>query len=210
MLSRNAAPINRIASKTAQFALFVLGALILTGCETCEEYSLTHKLWNNGELRKFSEPAPDPKLALARAGGDVLVEYDALSEKHSVVKRRAYYLQANQERVLAGQAPKFLEPLPAEGLTPIQVFDSQTAVPDPPPLLAGYAVISKEGRAFTLYWPATPAEGYELPVYLETQGTAVKVALTPFAVAGDTVMVSLVVGVVGFIVWVQSGAPTCH
>lgn len=198
------------AMKKIPFALFGLAALILSGCQTVEEYSLTHKLWNNGELRQFSEPAPDPKLALARARGDVLVEYDALSETHSVVMRRAYYLQANQERVLAGKAPRFLNQPPAEGLTPIQVFESQTAVPDPPPILAGYAVSSKEGRTFTLYWPATPAESFDLPVYPETNGTAVKVALTPLAVVGDTVMVSLMVGVVGFILWVQSGAPTCH
>ena len=37
---------------------------------------------------------------------------------------------------------------------------------------------------------------YELPVYLESNATFLRVALTPVAVAGDTVMVALVASVV--------------
>ena len=49
---------------------------------------------------------------------------------------------------------------------------------------------------------------FDLPVYVETSGTPIRVALTPFAVAGDTVMVGAVAAVVGFLLWAQIGAPT--
>jgi len=46
------------------------------------------------------------------------------------------------------------------------------------------------------------------PVYTETSGTPTRIVLTPFAVAGDTVMVGAVAAVVGFLLWAQIGAPT--
>ena len=48
--------------------LVAAGLLLLgTGCETIEKYSLTYRLWDNGDLRKWSEPAPNPKLAMFEA-----------------------------------------------------------------------------------------------------------------------------------------------
>jgi hypothetical protein len=49
-----------------------------------------------------------------------------------------------------------------------------------------------------------------LPVYVEISGTPTRVVLTPFAMAGDTVMVGAAVAVVGFLSWAQIGAPTCY
>jgi hypothetical protein len=49
---------------------------------------------------------------------------------------------------------------------------------------------------------------FDLPVYVETSGTPTRVVFTPFAVAGDTVMVGAVAAVVGFLLWAQIGAPT--
>jgi len=65
-----------------------------TGCETVEKYSLTYRVWDNGNWCKFNEPMPNPNLALFEATNHayVLVEYDAFSEKHSAVKRCAYFL----------------------------------------------------------------------------------------------------------------------
>ena len=79
--------------------------LLLTGCKTVEKHSLTYRLWDNGDLRKWSEPAPNPNLAIFEAtnSADLLVQYDAFSEKHSVIKRRAYYLRRNETRIAAGK-----------------------------------------------------------------------------------------------------------
>ena len=71
-----------------------------------------------------------------------------------------------------------------------------------------YAVISSEARRFTLCASAEPPASIDLPVYPETSGTPMRIALTPLAVAGDTLMVCGVVAVVGLVVWLESGAPT--
>jgi hypothetical protein len=75
-----------------------------------------------------------------------------------------------------------------------------------------YGVITQEGRGFTLYRPAesAAASDFDLPVYAETSGTATRVVLTPFAVAGDTAMVGVVAAFVGFLLWVQGGGAYSH
>jgi hypothetical protein len=191
--------------------LVVAGLLLLgTGCETVEKYSLTYRLWDNGDLRKWSEPAPNSNLALFEATNrpDILVQYDALSERRSAVTRRAYFLQQNEARVAAGKKPELVSLAVAGGMKPIAVLPSQSAVTNLPPGPTGYCVVTREGRAFPLCQPMEPEATFELPVYPETSGTPVRIALTPLAVAGDTVMVGAVAAVAGFLLWLQSGAPT--
>jgi hypothetical protein len=93
-------------------------------------------------------------------------------------------------------------------MKPIAVLPAQVAVTNLPPGPAAYAIVTKEERGFTLYRPPQPAATFDLPVYAETSGTPTRIALTPFAVAGDTVMVGVLAAGVGFLLWVQSGAPT--
>lgn len=185
--------------------------LLVAGCQTAEDYSLTCRLWDNGDLRKYSEPAPNPNLALFEATNHagVLIEYDALSEKHSTINRRAYYLQPNQARIDAGKKPKLVKLPVADGMKPIPVLLAEAAVTNPPPELTTYAVTTKNGRGFTLYRPMESGETFDLPVYAETSGTPARIALTPFALAGDTAMVAAVAAAVGFVMWLESGAPTC-
>ncbi len=182
-------------------------AILLSGCETVHRYSFTYRLWDTDDFRKFSEPAPNPNLALFENGNhdEILVQYDALSEKHSTVKRRSYYLATNQERIDAGKAPEFEERVVNEQFNPIRVFEL-TPVEGLPETLP-CAVVSSQGRAFTLHRSPNETHTYDLPVYPETSGTALRIALTPFAVVGDTVMVGGVAAVVGFLLWVQGGAP---
>jgi len=192
-----------------RLGLGIVVVLLLTGCETVEKYSLTYRVWDNDDWRKFSEPAPNPNLALFEATNhaDVLVQYDAFSEKHSTVKRRAYYVRPNQARVGAGTKPELVKPSVADGMKPIPVLPTQGALTNQPPGLPAYAVVTKEGRGFTLYRPMESEATFDLPVYAETSGTPTCIVLTPFAVAGDTVTVGAAAAVVGFLWWVQSGAP---
>jgi hypothetical protein len=194
-----------------QFDLVVVFALLLTSCATVEKYSLTYRLWDNDSWCKFSDPATNPNLALFEAtnNADVLVQYDAFSEKHSRVERHAYYLHPSQARVDAGSKPELVEPSAADGMKPIPVLPTQDALTNQPPGLPPYAVVTKNGRGFTLYRPMEPESAFDLPVYAETSGTATRIVLTPFAVAGDTVMVGVVAAVIGFLIWAQLGAPTC-
>ena len=198
-------------SSLATLRLVTAGLLLLgTGCQTVERYSLTYRLWDNEDLRKWSEPAPNPNLALFETTNRtaVLVQYDALSEKRSTVLRRTFYLYPNQARIASATKPKWVKPSLADGMKPIAVLPAQSAATNRPPALSAYAVVSKEAREFTLYWPRELKETFALPVYAETSGTPTRVLLTPFAVAGDAVLVGVVAGVVGFLMWIESGAPT--
>jgi hypothetical protein len=192
-----------------QSGLVAVFVLLLTGCATVEKYSLTYRVWDTDDWRKFSEPAPNPNLALFEATNhaDVLVQYDAFSEKHSTIKRCAYYLHPNRPRAEAGTKPELVEPSVADGMQPIPVLAGQGVLSDQPPGLPAYAVATKAGRGFTLYRPMKPEATFDLPVYVETSGTPTRIALTPVAVAGDTVMVCAAATVVGFFLWAQIGAP---
>ena len=193
-----------------RLGLGIVVVLLLTGCATVEKYSLTYRVWDNDDWRKFSEPAPNPNVALFEATNHayLLVEYDAFSEKHSMVKRCAYYLHPGEARIEAGPKPELVKPSAADGMKPIPVLPTQGALTNQPPGFPAYAVVTKEGRGFTLYRPMEPESAFDLPVYAETSGTATRIVLTPFAVAGDTVMVGAVAAVVGFLMWAQIGAPT--
>jgi hypothetical protein len=200
----------RVKSTRAALRLVAVGFLLLvTGCETVEKYSLTYRLWDNGDMRKWSEPAPDPSLALfdATNGTDVLVQYAAVSERHSSVQRRAYYLQQNEALIGAGKKPELVGLEVADGMKPIAVLPTLSAVSNLSPEPPAYAVVTEGGRGFTLFRPPEPETTYDFPVYPETSGTPTRLVLTPFAVAGDTVMVGMVAAVVGFCWWLQSGAP---
>jgi hypothetical protein len=177
------------------------------GCETFHDYSLSYKVWGNDEFSRWSEPLPDPRLALLETPDSkkLLVAYDAFSEKHSVTNRQAYYLQPNQARIGAGKAPRLVQPKAIEGMKPIPVFAQNAFATNSPPGLAHYAVVSETGRDFTLYSQTEPPRALQLPVYRETSGTAKRVALTPFAVVGDTAMVGLVASGVALWIACESG-----
>jgi hypothetical protein len=180
---------------------------VVSGCETVQEYSLSYKVWDSSNFSKWSEPSPNPRLAIFESPDHtkLLVEYDAYSEKHSVTKRQAYYLQSSQARISEGKAPKFIDLAAAEGMTSIPVFEATTIVSNPPTHLTNYAIISEFGREFTLHPQAERLGAFQLPAYPESSGTIVRVALTPLAAVGDTVMVGVVASVVALIVACQSG-----
>src|SRR5436309_2057213 len=91
----------------------IIGLLLLaTGCTTVEDYSLTYKLWTNPQLRRFAEPAPEPHLALVASvqNKDLLVQYDEILEQSDKVRRRAFFLRQNAERIGRREKPRFLNP----------------------------------------------------------------------------------------------------
>ena len=183
--------------------------LLAPGCETVEKYSLTHKVWTTEDWRAWSEPAPEPKLALFNhpSRRDVLVRYEALREDATAPETRAYLLQANQDRIEVGRNPHFVNPKLTKQLEAIPVFESKAIGTAAQGVLTNGAVAAKPSRTFVLYRPEQPPQTCALPIYVAHTGTTARVALTPLAVAGDTVMVGLVASVVGCLVWLQVGAP---
>jgi hypothetical protein len=180
---------------------------LVSGCETVQDYSLSYKVWESGEFNRWSEPLPNPRLALFEdpARTNLLVAYDAFSERHSTIKRQAYYLQPNQTLPPAARAPKLVSPAKAQGLNPIPVYDAGVLATNSPGPATRYAILSPSGREFTLYAPADPPEAFQLPVYSEGSGTIKRVALTPFAAVGDTAMVGLAASFVALIAACESG-----
>jgi hypothetical protein len=135
-------------SSVAMVPLLAAGLLLLaTGCQTVEDYSLTYRVWDNDSWCKFSDPAANPNLALFEATNHayVLVQYDAFSEKHSRFERHAYYLHPSQARVAAGPKPELVKPSAADGMNPIPVLPTQSALTDQPPGVPAYAVVTKMG-----------------------------------------------------------------
>ena len=178
---------------------FLLLSVLVSGCETAKDYSVTHKVWNNEEWRHFAGPAPSPHLALFETASrnDILVQYDEMSDTSGRIRRRAYLLYPNLERIQEKKRPKFVKLALTNGVKPILLQDSPSSTADPHPTPALYAVTARCGREFTLYRAGATEGPYELPDYLKSNSTAARVLLTPFAVAADSVMVGLVASVVG-------------
>jgi hypothetical protein len=184
-------------NKSIQAAIAgICGLVFLTsGCSTVEDYSLTYKLWNNPQMRGFAEPAPNPHLSFFAAGqnNDVLVQYDEMREQSDTIRRRAYFLRQNAERVQMRKKPRFVNPQLATAMNPIprkQDTSVQTNLADSASSVVSMS--SKGSNEFVLFREGRSEGPYDLPTYLASNANFTRVALTPFAVAGDTVMVGLV------------------
>lgn len=185
----------------------ILGSAMLfgvTGCETARECSLTYRLWNNSEMRRFYEPAPSPRLELYHAGtqGDVMAVYDEAHETRSAIRRRAYYVNRSRLRIEAGHKPRFVNPELVRGLPAVP--RTEIAAPGAPAPAAVQAFVAPDGQQFTLSGDFGN-HTYHLPVYEDRSGVAGRVLLSPFAVTGDVVMVGLVTGVVAAYFWAAGG-----
>src|SRR5262245_57008595 len=174
-------------------------SLVLCGCEAVRDCSVTHKVWSNEEWRHFAGPAPSPQLTIFETanGDNILVQYDEMSDTSGRIRRRAYLLYPNLERIREGKRPDFVKPAQVNGAKLIQLQDSPMSTSDDAHPTPGiYAVLSRGGREFTLYRAGGREGPYELPDYLKSNNTAARVLLTPLAVAADSVMVGLVASVV--------------
>ncbi len=195
-----------VRAKIISCALAVSVLPGLTGCES----SLTYKLWTNGEFRRYYEPASNPCLQLFHDvnQGDVLVAYDEAHETRSAIRRRAYYVNRNRLRLEAGQKPRFVNANRAAGLKPV-AFVHETTSPSLLDSETVQAVVATNGQRFTLSGDFG-GHTYQLPVYQDQSGFAGRVALTPFTVTGDILIVAGMAAVVAALVWAESGFAGLH
>jgi len=172
--------------------------LLLTGCASVREHSLTCKLWTEADFRSFNQPAPRPNLALYETTNhtEVLVQYDAVSEGSADVRRKTYLLQPDQAGIVMKQKPRFVKPSMAEGLKSIPIFPAEPAPTNVLVRPIPHAVAAPDSQNFTLYQDSRRGRSIGLPIYVEHSGTAARVALTPLAVGGDTIVVATVGAVV--------------
>ena len=188
--------------------LAVLLANLGVGCDTIQEHSLTYSLWHDGRDTSHCRPSADSDLGLFNSEhpADVLVEYDAMSDRHPVVQRRAYFLDASRNLIAAGKPPRFVDSRRADGLPPIPVLKSVPTTNSPAMTNAIFAVC--QGSTFTLYRPASSPEFCALPYYQDgvvyqnghVTASWERAALTPFALTVDAVVDVVVIGAVAGVV----------
>jgi hypothetical protein len=175
------------------FGMFSL--IGFTGCQTVQDYSLTAKLWSTPEMRHFAEPAEDPKLEVfVLSSGEMLVRYDELRERDGTIRRRAYLASENVDRISRRKKPRFSNPTDVTNGQPVPLIDIPSNSSSQPAVVS--ASYSRERKEFVLTGMPGLNGAYELPVYLENNGTALRIVLTPLALGGDIAVVGAVAGVI--------------
>jgi len=163
-------------------SLVTVQAILFSGCATRE-------LWQTGRFANFHEPATPSNLRLFQSTNsqDVLVQYDECRENDDRVRRRAYWLEHNSDRVRERQKPRFVSFKPEACLIDIPVSEAAfSADSGTGPV---YALASTNNQSFTLYSSGRQKGPYELPVYPDASGRTKQVILTPFTVAADLTVV---------------------
>lgn len=173
-------------------------ALVLTtagGCGSMDDWSFTSRLWTGSAFSKYNTPALEPHLELFadEAHSDVLVVYDEVVDSGAHIRRRAFFVNQNLDRIREKKKPGFVDPKLSLGLKPIPILvdGSQDMLPS-----HGLAVLrNKELHQFTLYSDGQKLVFVTLPAYF-SGGKFGKVMLTPLAVTGDALMIGTVVGII--------------
>ena len=193
-----ACPKFQMLTKNLNFMLATLLAVLGGGCSTIQDHSLTYALWSDSRGHSYCRPQADPGLKLFNSDfpPDVLVEYNAVSDRNKGVQRRAYFLAANARRLAASKPPRFVDVRREAGLAPIPIMPSESN--KNPAVSTNDVFAVAEASAFTLYRPESSSEYCLLPNYPD--GAVVnpweRGALTPLAVTADAVVDVTVIGVV--------------
>lgn len=142
----------------------------------------TQALWEDEAFDGVNKPARRANVEVAKFERDWLIQYDEVNEKSARVRRRAYILYANDERVRGHKRPDFVTGIVAAGGE-------------------ARAVVSDNAPEFTLYDGDAVVGTYTLPVYPAPSGRVKQILLTPLTVAVDVTIVGAVL--VGY-VWLHS------
>ncbi len=169
--------------------LLLLPLVFTSGC-------VTQTLWTKSALDNWNEPAPQNNLHLFAAGSqkDFLVVYDEIMERHDIVRTRAYFLDANLDRLAENRAPHFVSTNRECGLFPVPVY-RLPASSGTNQLRGLFAVSDADGQSFTLHFKDGGSDLYHLPVYNDGTGKYKRAMLTPLAVTADLTIVGGVVGI---------------
>lgn len=176
--------------------IFPLAVALLastSGCSTGDTIFLTPRLWGPGMVRNFNEPADQPDLKVFRSSkpADYLVLYDEMRENGERIRRRAFYLNANLERLNSRRKPRFVNPAKAETLAPVPLL---VKLPTASTNAAVSVSLSPDGTFWRLHEADGEVVDFNLPTYPTASSTVLRVALTPLAVTGDAIIVGTFVG----------------
>lgn len=168
--------------------LLLLPLVFTSGC-------VTHALWTKSALDNWNEPAPENHLHLFAAGSpkDFLIVYDEHEGRHDDIRTRAFFLDANLDRLAEKHAPHFVSTNRECGLSPVPVFRVSASC-GTNQLHGLFAVSDPASESFTLYFADGGSDVYHLPVYNDGTGKLKRVALTPLTVTADLTVIGGVVG----------------
>jgi len=175
-------------------ALALLLVLPFTGCGMHKE-SFTYKLWHGDEFGHFREPATNAQITVyyCAAREDYLVTYTSLRDGDSSPRRKAFFFGAYERSLLDHQKPQSVSTNRLE-LAPVPVNGATNVLPR----------ATFNGR-LTIYTPEGQIGPYQLPVFAETKGVAVRAALSPLTAASDVTCLSLIAGFFAALVYAGGG-----
>ncbi|MBI5800423.1 MAG: hypothetical protein HZA92_06805 [Verrucomicrobia bacterium] len=184
-------------------ALLLAGALPFTGCQTYEEYGLTHKLWSDAGLTDHYEPAGTATLKTFQRppSSRLKVSYDERREKDSSIRRRAFFLPDSAKTLAARGKPSFTSPAPGAGWVEVPVIVAGQPAPAPPL----YLKLAADSKSFTIVRDGVPDGPHQLPTYVDQSSTAFRVVMTPVAVVADVTVVAVWFGIVSL--YMYAGGP---
>ena len=198
-------PCSQMKPARSLTALLLACALPFTGCQTYEEYGLTHKLWSDASLTDHYEPAgtrglktfqrpPSPRL---------LISYDERREKDSSIRRRAFFLPDSATTLAAQGKPSFTHPAPGAGWVEVPVIVEGEPAPEAPLFIK----LAANKKGFTVFRDGVTDGPHQLPTYVDQSSTVFRASVTPFAVVADVTVVALACGVVALYVYAHAPFP---
>ena len=185
-----------------KFAARLLAPLLVL---TLQSGCVTYKLWTNGNLEAYREPAQNSNVRLFEdpQRNDFLVIYNEFSERNNAIRTRAYWLNESQRRLKRQRAPIFARASSSRNLTPVPVFCQAPPIANPD--WKFYAVCETNQDMFALYSAGRKIGSYDLPVYNDGRGKYEKMALTPLFVTADLTIIGGCAAVLAGYVFAQSG-----
>jgi len=167
--------------------LLVFHAPLWNGC--------TVMLWERTTFSKYYHAADPAGLQVyySEERQDLLVQYDESQETRKKVRTRYYWLEPNVKLTEAGRKPKFCQP---GSLERMQLLPQTPVLLEPlPPGLNGlYVVCKPHDLHFKVYSGTNEVNTYILPDYDANEQIALKILLTPPALAADATLVGAVIG----------------
>lgn len=164
-------------------------------------------LWKNHALSRFHEPGNPSQVAIHQSADArrVLIEYNEICEESEHKERRAYWLALGETSKPNPHRPVFVSCDTAQGLPSVPLIEPQDGAAISCTGLC--AVVSTNGREFTIYSDGRDVGHYRLPVYEDSSGRLKRIALTPLTVAADATIVG---GLIGLWLWSEGGLSDVH
>ncbi len=164
--------------------LLVCLPVAVAGCRSPDSEVITSQLWRDRGLDSHFAPADDANLQLFEDGDgkDVLVVYNEAQDDKNVIRRRAYFVRQDGDRIDGGSEQHFVSPELASKMQPIPVEMSKTNR-----LQTEWARLSADGRYFTLFSGEKSLDTFDPPSYAKRNNLK-RLLLTPLAVVADMSM----------------------